>query len=331
MEGVTSCTLGYSVFAVTSTNVGTDLPRTRADEVAASIPEPSSAQPSSSSAPQKASVDVDMEDEDMDLQAALQASLAHPTFSTSQALPRHGAYSPPHISANREFPAIYNDRGLATSSHSRIHPSGSTIPPNQDPHRQADVDPVTASIQRNRIIMERMRREQEMAFQEQYEEEVSGLGVPRPPRHYGASEEDDDEEGHMRRAIEASLARQQHDEHVLDDDDDDDDDDYQPTPPAEPTLRVYDDDDEALQAALKASLETMPSGFTLPPSPGPHLIERFTSPPPAVSLSEQGAVETASESEDDTSRTESDGPREQEQEELDLEEIRKRRLARFGG
>ncbi|KIM69762.1 hypothetical protein SCLCIDRAFT_1208288 [Scleroderma citrinum Foug A] len=320
---------GYSVFVVTPTNVGTDLPRTQADEVAASIPEPSSAQPPPSSTSQKASAAVDMEDEDMDLQAALQASLTHPTFSTSRALPRDGAYSAPHISANRDFPAIPNDRGFATSSRSQIHSSGSTIPPNQDPYGQADVDPVTASIQRNRIIMERMRREQEMALQEQYEEEVSGLSVPRPPGHYGASEEDDDEEEHMRRAIEASLARQQPDEHFLDDDDDDDD--YQPTPPAEPTIRVYDDDDEAFQAALKASLETMPPGFTLPPSPGPRPIERFTGPPPAASLSEQEAVETASETEYDTSCTESDAPREQEPERLSLEEIRKRRLARFGG
>ena len=324
------------MFVVTPTNPGTDLPRTRADELAASIPESTSAQPSSSSPSrsstlQKAFDVVTMEDEDMDLQAALQASLIHPASSTSQPFPRPGAYPAPHIPTTRDILGIHSDRELAASSRSRVHLSGSTIPPNQDPYGHADIDPVTASMERNRIIMERMRREQEMALREQYEEEVSGLRVPPQPGHYGASEEEGEEEEHVRRAIEASLAGS-HSEPVVDDDDDDDD--YQPTPPPVPTHRVYDDDDEALQAALKASLETMPPGFVLPAGPGPRPIERFIVPLPAeASVSERETVETAPLVEDDISHTESesDAPREEEEKELSLEEIRRRRLARFGG
>ncbi|KAL4073894.1 Josephin-domain-containing protein [Scleroderma citrinum] len=325
---------GYSVFAVTPIDQDTDLPRTQADEVATSLAELSSAQPASSSVPQKTTSNIELEDEDIELQAALQASLAHATSSTSGYLPRSGAYPAPHISTNRDFPGIQSDRGFAASSHSRSYVGGSNIPPNQDPYGNADVDPVTASLERNRIIMERMRREQEMALQERYEEEVERLDAPRQPGRHGTSEEVVDEDEHFRRAIEASLAGRPEQEYD-DDVDSDSDDDYQPTPPVEPMHRVYDDDDAALQAALAASLETVPHGFTLPDGPRPQPIEQFIRPPPAppappaTSQPEQEIVETASETDDDTSRTESDAPKEEEA--LSLEEIRRRRLARFGG
>ncbi|KAG6333336.1 hypothetical protein ID866_5753 [Astraeus odoratus] len=326
---------GYSVFAVTPAHSGSDLPRTQADEVAASLPESLSTRSTSSSVLQTSSSEIGLEDEDMDLQAALQASLAgytsHHTSTISQFRDRHtSVYPPPHVSADRDFPGIRRTSTVPMSSSSQIHPSGSSRPPNQDPYGHADVDPVTASIERNRIIMERMRREQEMALREQYEEEVAAFGSARQRRQQGTMEEDDEEE-HIRRAIEASLRNAprtgEPEVNIVEgSDDEDDDDDYQPTPPAEPTHRVYDDDDAALQAALRASLETVPPGFILPPSPRPRPVQRCIDLPP-VAPSER-EVEMASDAGDDASHTESDASKE---EELSVEEIRRRRLARFGG
>lgn len=80
--------LGYSVFAVTQADPDAPLglPRTEADAIASTLPEPSSASRANPqrppakrfgepSSPDDLPEDLDLEDEDYELQAALQASL----------------------------------------------------------------------------------------------------------------------------------------------------------------------------------------------------------------------------------------------------------------
>ena len=142
-----------------------------------------------------------------------------------------------------------------------------------------DLDPVAASVARNRLIMERMRREQEMAF-----EDVDMEDITRRRR------ETQEEEEMLKKAIEESekLAREVEErERQMNQD---------PQPHAEgsssssPTRapsslmegqRVYDDEDEELQAALRASLQDVPPGYKPPPSP-PSFRRR---PPPGLTLS----------------------------------------------
>jgi hypothetical protein len=83
-----SCLLGYSVFAVTQADPDAPLglPRTEADAIASTLPEPSSASRANPQRPPAKRFgeptstddfpeDLDLEDDDYELQAALQASL----------------------------------------------------------------------------------------------------------------------------------------------------------------------------------------------------------------------------------------------------------------
>lgn len=158
-----------------------------------------------------------------------------------------------------------------------------TIPMVPEPEIDLDLDPVAASVARNRLIMERMRREQEMAFRDTFED-VDMEDITRRRR------ETQEEEDMLKRAIEESekLAkeveereRQKNQDH----------------PPrtggsssASPSQissslmdedRVYDDEDAELQAALRASLEDVPEGYQPPPSPPPSRRP----PPPGLTLS----------------------------------------------
>ena len=142
-----------------------------------------------------------------------------------------------------------------------------------------DLDPVAASVARNRLIMERMRREQEMAF-----EDVDMEDVTRRRR------ETQEEEEMLRKAIEESekLAKEVEErERQMNQD-------QQPhagessssSPTRVPSSlvvghRVYDDEDEEFQAALRASLQDVPPGYKPPPSP-PAVRRR---PPPGLTLS----------------------------------------------
>ncbi|KAG8213948.1 Josephin-domain-containing protein [Butyriboletus roseoflavus] len=317
---------GYSTFVVVpiDPSAAHPLPRTDADDVASTLPEPSSASSISSSGSQIPASESGFEDEDMDLQAALQASLA-------------GTEQGGSTSTRGAFNRLENYPSPEGTSGARPN-----IPPNQDRYGNADVDPVSASMERNRIIMERMRQEQEAALREQYEEEIAQFGRTqgRYPRQRREAEAGDDDEL-FRRAMEESLA-----EHHARTGDDvemaemDEEEDYD-APVARPSIhamdRVYDDDDAELQAALKASLETMPPGFTLQPSPQPPSLQRLTDEPLSA---ETGASRTAEESEAETetdTQTETDtedvnGETAQAaREEVSIEELRRRRLARFGG
>jgi len=102
------------------------------------------------------------------------------------------------------------------------------------------------------------------------------------------------------------------------------------------SVRVYDDEDAELQAALRASLEDTPEGYQLPDSPPPRMLP----PPRRVTDSAQieqtpASVVTATElSEIDTGDSEvgseTSSIASPEEEQISMEEMRKRRLAKFG-
>lgn len=215
------------------------------------------------------------------------------------------------------------------------------IPPNQDRYGNADVDPVTASMERNRIIMERIRQEQEAALREQYEDEISQFGQTQERYSRQRREADVGEEDELlRRAMEESLAehRPQRADAGVEMMESDDEEDYD-TPAARPNThtmhRVYDDDDAELQAALKASLETMPAGFTLPPGAQSPPPQRLTNVPLGAETSESRTVEESEAETETETETEAEGVSDEAaqtaREEVSIDEMRKRRLARFGG
>ena len=160
---------------------------------------------------------------------------------------------------------IQSRRGSRLASPIFAQPN--TIPAVADPEIGSDLDPVAASVARNRLIMERMRREQEMAFQDTFED-VDMEGVSRRRR------ETQEEEEMLKRAIEESekLAMEVGERQRQMDQDQQPDaggSNSASTPRVSPSLieghRVYDDEDEELQAALRASLQDVPQGYQPPP------------------------------------------------------------------
>ncbi|CAL1707206.1 unnamed protein product [Somion occarium] len=204
------------------------------------------------------------------------------------------------------------------------------------------MDAIEASRRRNQALMEAFTRQQQHAMRETYEEEQARIDAGLPARRRTRQEEEDEE---LRRAIEESRALHAAQSKTVDDEGEDmDDGDYVPSPRRTPpapaaaatyqTHRVYDDDDAELQAALKASLETVPEGFRIPSTPPPpqprppSLAPAATlSAPPAATTKVESAAEadTETESEADTSSIA------EAEEVLDVDEMRRRRLARFGG
>ena len=278
----------------------------------------------------------------MDLQAALQASLANSTqgsSTSSDALNRVESYPSPVIPASRAFPGFPPE---FTPSRANTGGGRLDIPPNQDPYGNADVDPVRASLERNRVIMERIRQQQEAALREQYEDEIDQFEDRYSRRRQEVDDEEEDEDELLRRAMEESLAerRLRRDDDVEMAELDDEDEDYD-TPPTRINVhsmdRVYDDDDAQLQAALKASLETVPPGFTLPPSPQPPPPQRLVNVAPSAETSisqtvEESEVETETETETEPDAEGISGETTQTAgKEVSIEEMRRRRLARFGG
>lgn len=243
--------------------------------------------------------------EDRELQAALQASLIsgsapvsanHSYFDAFQPQSDSGLESPLPLpippplfpnsrsSANRASTTTGTTRSTL-SSRNRISVSGSgsgthsrrernLASPNStsgftEPGIDPDLDPVAASVARNRLIMERMRHEQEIAFRDTYDD-IDMEDVSRRSR------EAQEEEDMLKRAIEESekLAKEVEEKNRQNNQD------HQPdtrgsssvSPPRTPSSpneghRVYDDEDEELQAALRASLQDVPPGYQPPPSP----------------------------------------------------------------
>ena len=224
-------------------------------------------------------------------------------------------------------------------------------------------DPVAASRARAQALMEHARREQEAALRDTYEEEQARVRAGLPSRRNARQEQ---EEAELQRAIEESRAlheAQQARAGVArggaDDDEMDTDDEMYATPleeeaPASVTAglrgepqeapaaaaagfrdehRVYDDEDAEFQAALRASLETVPAGFRVPsPPPRPQPPPAAVAPPPPRAPPPQVAAREPEEHEIETeSEAESNILDEPPAEQVSMEEMRRRRLARFGG
>jgi Ataxin-3 len=380
------------VFAIVQTDPQAPLAlnRTEADEVASTLPEPahssstvphlSTAQKSSDNASESSLRPTEgvegFEDEDMELQAALQASLmGGAAIDFSLPLPRgssSGQQTGTRTPTQRSLPPM--------AAHPPAELQSLPLLGFPRPQQQADDpdDPVAASMARNRAIMDRMRREQEMALREQYEEEAARIhgagadvslgadtGISTRTRRARRTRADEEEEDMIRRAIEESRANSgssssspvivDDDEEAAEVDDgmmivsDDEDEEYRPQvtripPPVPapapgahvsalsyPSHRVYDDDDAELQAALKASLESVPDGFTIPdPPPLP-----VAPPPTSVSTPGTSSMSTRSSergTEDDEVASQASIETSQVQEpQVSVDEMRRRRLARFGG
>ncbi|KAF5370893.1 hypothetical protein D9758_002032 [Tetrapyrgos nigripes] len=288
---------GYSVFVVTQTDETSPLalPRTEADDVAATLLEPSSASKGTSSALNT----EDLEDDDWELQAALQASLQHTDDDSTHSGP------PPRRTS---IPLPSTDIG-ATASSSHLEPPSI-----------AESDFGAAS----RRMLQRMQAEQEYAQRELWN------GNPRPA---------DDDDEILRRVLaesEAMVNAEPTQRSTAGQDIEVDPGMDMDTPIRQsgghPSIlsgaseRNYDDEDAELQAALKASLEDMPSAWPVsePSTAGVTMPDNITNTT-TLSSTIPASVSVASEDIDDADM-ESSGPSEA----PDIEEMRKRRLARFG-
>lgn len=304
---------GYSVFAVTAADSSHALtvPRTEADDIAATLPDPTSGsggqrRATTSSLPADelgaaaAHRETGFEDEDYELQAALQASLMGAQGEESferTTNPTASAVLPPVVAA--AGPNVRS--GSGTPPHPSQPPTsgaGISLP------GHADVDPVTAGMERNRVLLQRMREQQEFAAQEVWSEaelspeEQQALNERRERRRL----QEEEEEEELRRAIEESerLALERQVSSI---------DNMETDAPAalsrqsSSRYNAQDDEDAELQAALKASLE---HAGVASPRPTGHDADETESV-----VSEDAVASPPAES-------------------LSVDEIRKRRLAKFG-
>ncbi|KAJ6593923.1 Josephin-domain-containing protein [Mycena capillaripes] len=290
---------GYSVFAVTPADPSSTpgLPHTEADDLASTLPEPHSASrpnlhsfisqgAGGSTVGNQPAFIEGMEDEDYELQAALQASLSGDASHDNP---------PPIVHHNVPLPS-------ESPSSSSQYPTPSYSAPEDIP---SDLDPIAATTERNRLLLERMKAEQEYAQRQLWADEENGI------------RERDTEEEMIRRAIEESEASARLEGHGTETDS---------SPPSEGRMqdveqshtshygqdRVYDDDDAELQAALKASLEQLPEGWTLPPQESIHRPDSGSQGPSVVAQADVQADVPAP------------------PEDVSVDELRRRRLARFG-
>lgn len=324
------------------------LPRGQADHTAAFVTDdsrPSAAYRSgtahTSTSAKPASSDArDFDDEDADFQAALQASISDNSYhATSSWNPSHtpppvrASSRPSTIPSRAPFRSRYDSGSnvpvLVDEDIEMIEDDAPVIPPQET---RPDFDPVAASRARNQAFMERAMREQEMALRESRQVEAARLQAGYSTRRPNPRQEEEDEE--LRRAIEESRALH---EGLNAPGSSSDHNEVQAVeelsrqnlsgPAVHSQDRVYDDDDAELQAALQASLADAPDGFALPDPPTP--VRRQPSLPPVISPESQPKdeddkeTETETESEADTSILE--------EEKLSVEEMRRKRLARFGG
>lgn len=323
------------------------LPQADADVIAISLASraPSEAQyPVTVHSPRSSAA---LEDEDLELQAALQASLDGAAVRIPMPTPR------PHVAPVASGTAARSPvapRGFPPSP--LISPPPPVPHPSTRPVSQPLENPVAASMARNQLMLERMRREQEAALREHYHDETSRFDHPPSRSRSGLGDRDvQDEEEQLRRAIEESeaLAREQGRTHAGSD--------TAGTTRArsvgaqaedEPTHggRVYDDEDAEFQAALQASLESAPPGVHTPDAAAtpPRAPAMRRSPLPAASRSgpHTGSYDDDNEDDDNddlysdgegtaTEETLSDAAGPPQAEGVNIEEMRRRRLERFGG
>ncbi|KAH9485378.1 Ataxin-3 [Psilocybe cubensis] len=317
-------TEGYSVFAVTQANPDAPLalPRTEADIIASTLPEPTSATSSvrlrtshdtvkhTNTLPAH-SGDLNLDEEDLELQAALQASL--------MGVEQHGEVEENEEDDEGLASAVLSPVGFGTpqfqhtlrSATSAVGSGSRTSQPpsfSESPDSgQADLDPIAASMERNRFLLQRMKRQQEFAQREMWSEsdltpeEQIALAERRERRR----RQEEEEEEELRRAIEESqaLAEEQRLGKGRDPMDvDSPSKDYLSTS----NFVTYDDGDAELQAALKASLE--------------HPLSQQAQTSTSTDDAESVLSDTTSAMEDVSASATTPT----------LDEIRQRRLARFG-
>ena len=353
--------LGYSTFVVVPTNPDNPLPQTDADVIAVSLPPRTSSEPLHPPAPYSPHSSAGLEDEDLELQAALQASLGGAAVRIPMPHPRVG----PVTGGTRAISPVPGPNiGFTTSP--PLSPPPPVPHPSTRPVNQPMENPVAASMARNQVVLERMRREQEAALREHYHDEVSRFGqMPTGSMsRSGIGSRVDEEEEQMRRAIELSeaMARDKglelgRAETGRDDSRTSARSDTQQAEPLRPDRihggRVYDDEDAELQAALQASLETAPPGIHTPTpprtfgspmrrSPLPAAASRAAPRPSVEPSTDRNAHHDDGDDDDDdlyyddedtaTEETLSDSAAEPQQaDDVSVEEMRRRRLARFGG
>jgi ataxin-3 len=299
--------------------------------------------PSSARGPGSRPIEIEgLEDEDYELQAALQASMmgGDATYETYEAPPT----PPPRLTrATAPLPAVDPESPVDTNSGAQTPTD--ELPPLISP--AALVDPVTASLERNKRMLEQMKAQQEFAHRELWAEGAGGSDLAAlQTRREERQRQEAEEAEQLRLAIEESEALARQEGHVAlgredEDEDDMDVDAVMPqlrpvsNPYPRPVIdRVYDDDDAELQAALKASLEHMPEGWELPKLP-PH---RSPAPPPETRAREENRQTTVDRDmedvesvlSDETSTTADHPPSDAAAEAVSVDELRKRRLARFG-
>lgn len=329
---------GYSVFAVVQADPTAQLalPRTDADEIAPTLPEPTSASHANSNSQMFArTVDQgssrhhptdlgDIEDDDYELQAALQASLTNSTD--------HAPFDPPPLArAPIPLPESRLSSHSGSSSDSGFHTPQVAAPVYED------VDPVAASMERNRILLQRMKEEQEYAQRELWADTAlsSGETAGIEERRQRRLRQEEEEQTELRRAIEESEELTKKNQLSRDGDHGEDyvmgDGELHAPGPSSHIFggnRVYDDDDAELQAALKASLESVPPGWQ-------HL-EPNLSPSRPASVPSADQTPAANKDVEDVQSVSSDSATDQHPsvpetaEPLSVDEIRRKRLAKFG-
>ena len=343
--------VGYSTFVVVPTDPNHPLPQVEADVIAVTLSSraPSEAQyPPIIHSPRSSAA---LEEEDFELQAALQASLGGAAVQIPMPRPLVAPVASGTRARTPVAPGAFPPSPLVSSPPPVPHPS--TRPANQPL-----ANPVAASMARNQLMLERMRREQEAALREHYHDEASRFDGP-PSRSHSAVGNPvvEDEEEQLRRAIEESEAMAREQGRIQTDSD------TAGTTRARSVGaqaeewrderthggRVYDDEDAELQAALQASLETAPPGMHTPDAaavtpPRAPVMHRSPLPPtasrsgprtePRVTNEEGDNDDDDMYSDDEDTATEetlSDAGGAPQAEGVNIEEMRRRRLARFGG
>jgi len=221
------------------------------------------------------------EEEDLELQAALQASL--------------GGYDY-HSHRNNEGTMAYES---GPSDTRRVSEQSSELP---------NPDPVASSMERNRLMLQRMRQQQEYAQREAWSYTTEGMApeqiAEQEARREARRKQEEEEEEHLQRAIAESEAMARRSNQTGGNAGDGFSEGQ--------SQNLHDDDGDAeLQAALRASLGQANG----------------------VSTFHTGQVDSApvSESHDDVSSVPSEGLNSAEPSEVPtIEEMRRKRLAKFG-
>ena len=345
------------------TNPDIPLPQTDADVIAVSLPSRASSEAQHSSTPYSPHSSAGFEDEDFGLQAALQASLG----SAAVRIPISQPHVGPVAGGTRAIPPTPGPNiGFPTSP--PLSPPPPVPHPSTRPVSQPMANPVAASMARNQVMLERMRREQEAALREHYHDEVSHFGQMSTGNtsRSGIGGRDHEEEEQIRRAIAESedMARERGLGLGGAQTGSDDagtrarSDNTQQAEASRPDRihggRVYDDEDAEFQAALQASLETAPPGIH--PLTPPHASDSPMRRSPLLAAASSRAaprlgtepsnVTNVHDDDDDgggdddlyydeedtaTEETLSDSAEPQQAEDVSMDEMRRRRLARFGG